>query len=227
MLNIDDKNFIPDSDIPEVQSVPADITAEPQEPENIQQVETAQARNFRQMRERMDRLERERDEALRLAQQRQQEEDLDIEVAPDELAEGKHIAKVQKQIKRLESQLMQNRLYAQYPDFDTIVSKENLEKLSEQHPEISATLQNTKDVYSAAASAYSIIKKLGIAEPTNYQAAREKEAIEKNLQKPRSIASVAPHRGNSPLSQVIDFADMTKDAKMEIFRRTQEAAKRR
>jgi hypothetical protein len=64
-------------------------------------------------------------------------EDDDINLGPDDLAEGKHLSKVGRKLKKLEDQvkyyqqqtqttLVENRLKSQYPDFDNVVSSETL-----------------------------------------------------------------------------------------------------
>src|ERR1700733_5603854 len=74
--------------------------------------EDDQSRNFKQLREKTDRIAKERDEAIaRLreyesrikSQSPTQASDMEsdeVSMAPDELAEGKHISKVQKQLNK-------------------------------------------------------------------------------------------------------------------------------
>lgn len=205
-------------------------------------VETDKEKNLRLLREKANRVERERDEALRRlqeiearsAQAAPQPEDDDVHIGPDELAEGKHLSKVVKKIRKLEEELKgyrqqasvdttEARLKAQYPDFDKIVNKDNVEMLREMYPEIAQTIHTSPDLYSRAASAYTIIKKLGINQDSDaYEA--EKAAAQKNAYKPKPTASIAPQQGESPLSRANAFANgLTPELKDQLLKEMQAA----
>lgn len=232
-----------------VQEAPESIEEEQaQEAEEAPQVQTshknnitdAQA-NMRALREKAERIERERDEAMRRLQEyesKQQtqpvEEDDDIALAPDDLAEGKHLSKVARKIKKLESELNQYkqqsnmttteaRLKSQYPDFDKIVSKDNVEMLKLQYPEIASTLNSSQDMYATAVSAYTMIKRLGIHQEEAFVA--EKAIAQKNAAKPRPLASVSPQQGDSPLSRANAFANGLTDELKEQLRREMNQAR--
>lgn len=197
--------------------------------------------SFRALREKAERIERERDDAMRRLQeietrnQQTQSEDEEINIAPDDIAEGKHLSKVSKKIKRLESELNQykqqsaattveTRLKTQYPDFDKVVSKDNIELLKAQYPEIAQTLHASSDLYSTAVSAYTIIKRLGIHQEDVYGV--EKAIAIKNAAKPRPLASVSPQQGDSPLSRANAFANgLTDDLKEQLRKEMMEARK--
>ncbi len=149
-------------------------------------------------------------------QQPQEEEEAEISVDADALVEGKHLSQVNKHIKKLEAQLHQYqqqtamsatemRLKTQYPDFDSIVSKENLESLRLAYPEIAQTINSSSDLYSKAVSAYTMIKKLGINDD-NESFDAEKEVIHKNANKPKPSAILKPQQGDSPLTKANAFA---------------------
>lgn len=218
------------------------------EPEPLQEEikQTAQARNFAALREKADRAERERDDALRILREvessrRNQplppEEDDTITIGPDDLAEGKHLSKMQKKMQKLEQQLknyeqkatesmLETQLRVNYPDFNTVVSKENIDALREEYPEIAATINSSQDHYSRAAAAYKLIKKLGINQQTpSYDA--EKLKVQQNAQKPRPLASVSPQRGDSPLSRANAFADgkLSEDLAKQLYKEMNEARK--
>jgi hypothetical protein len=195
--------------------------------------------SFRALRAKADRIERERDEAMRRLQEmeaarnftqqtEQNNEDDDINIAPDDLAEGKHLSKVAKRIKKLETELNQykqqsnqtnteTRLKAQYPDFDKVVSRDNIELLKAQYPEIAQTLHASTDLYSTAVSAYTLIKRLGIHQDDTFVA--EKAIAIKNSAKPRPLASVSPQQGDSPLSRANAFANGLTDELKEQLRK--------
>lgn len=211
-------------------------------PQEATQTESAQAKNFRQLREKAERAERERDELVRLLKEQQQakqvqpQDDDEIRLAPDDLAEGKHLTKIEKKYKKLEEQFKQYqaqtaeavveaKIKAQYPDFDKIVSRENIEALRGSYPELAQTLNASSDLYSKAVSAYTLIKKLGIVQEDLYQADRER-AI-KNAAKPKPSAAVAPQTGNSPLAKANAFAggEFTKELQEQMFKEMNEARK--
>ena len=200
-----------------------------------------EARNFAALREKANRAERERDEALRLVREmeskRQQplEEDYDISLGDDEIAEGKHLSKVQKKIKSLENQLkkyqqesamtaVESRIRSNYPDFDSVVSKDNLTSLQNSYPELAQTLLTSTDQYSQAASAYTLIKKLGIDNQGSYE--MDKQRVQQNANKPKPLASIASQQGQGALSQANAFANgLTKDLKDQLIKEMQESRK--
>jgi len=143
------------------------------------------------------------------------------------LAEGKHLTKIQKQLKRqreelqrtqdeTRSLLVETRLKAEYPDIEKVVSADNIKALSELYPEIAQTLNASSDYYSKAKAAYTMIKKFGIHVEDNYSS--EREAVAKNAAKPRPLASVSPQQADSPLSRANAFANgLTEELKARIL----------
>ncbi len=201
--------------------------------------------NFRAIREKAKQVERERDEALRLlreynarqqAEQPQAPEEIDtFGMNPDDLVEGKHLSKVAREIKSLKQQLeaAQNqsymnsteaRLKAQFPDLDKVLTPENIETFKMAYPELASTVDSTKDIYTKAVSAYTMIKKFGVyQEPGNNP---EKEIAKKNAAKPRPLTSVAPQQGDSPLSRANAFANgLTKELQEQMWREMSQARK--
>ena len=233
-----DKNQLPP--LPEEMQAAVDTPQEAQEEvqeaaAQQEQKESDSARNFRALREAKERAERERDEALRIITQVQthknnasleEEDDSDININPENLNElkplEKKIKKLENQIKQYQSQstvaATEARIKAQYPDFDNVVSQNNLAQLSSQYPEIANAIGTSSDLYSQAVSAYTIIKKLGIsAEDDTYAKDREREKV--NAAKPRPLASVSPQQGESPLSRANAFAEgLTEDLKKQLHR---------
>lgn len=204
--------------------------------------ETRQAKNFRSLRDQAERAERERDEAIRLLREieaRNQQksspiqEDYDINLGPDDLAEGKHLNKVAQKIKKLEEQVnyyqrqsaemaIETRLKAQYPDFEKIVSSQNVEQLRMNYPEIAQTINSSPDLYNKAVAAYMMIKKLGIQPEESYN--YEKVLAQKNIAKPRPAGSVAPQAADSPLSKANAFG-LTEELKKHYLKEMVEAKK--
>lgn len=198
-------------------------------------------KSFNQLREKAEKLERERDEALKYiqtlqkpAQPQQQEQDQDeITINDNDLVEGKHLSKITKKYKKLEEQLKQyqqqtsetvieTKLKTQFPDFDKVVSKDNVELLRATYPELAQTLNTSTDLYNKAVSAYTMIKKLGIHKEDTFQS--DKALAQKNAAKPKPLASIAPQQGDSPLSRANAFANgLTDDLKAQLRKEMEDA----
>jgi len=211
--------------------------------------EDLQARNIREMRLRKEQAERERDDARRQLEEIQrmqqpkqevvqqiEEEIEDLKLAEDEFVEGKHLSKVAKKIKKLENQLknyqqatttatVETRLKQKYNDFDSVVSKENVEALVRDYPELGATLKANSDLYSQAVSAYTMIKQMGIYREDKFAGDRAK--AEQNAAKPRPLASVSPQEGQGPLTKANAFANGLTDELKEQLRREMKEARAR
>lgn len=199
------------------------------------------SRNFENLRKEKARAERERDELMRRLQEMEQARptknntaatDDDLAINPDDLVEGKQLVKV---VKNLQNQLNQyqqqtaqlsteSMLKSSYPDFDAVVSRENIERLRDNHPELAATLAASPDLYNKGVSAYTLIKKLGIYEDPIFQ--QERLQAQKNATKPRALASISPQQGDTPLSRANAFANgLTPDLKKQLHREMIEAMK--
>jgi hypothetical protein len=205
--------------------------------------------SFAELKKKAQRVERERDEALKRAQELESlyssssskakpsapEEDDEIRLAPDELAEGKHLSKVNNKIKKLEQELesykqktatisVENRIKNQFPDFDKVVTPEAINTLKEAYPEIANTLNQSTDLYNTAVSAYTLIKKLDIYKDNSYDA--DKELVQKNAAKPRPVTSISPQQGNTPLTRANAFAQGLTDELKEQLRKEMSAARK-
>lgn len=212
--------------------------------ENEHQTESSQAVNIKNLRELKDRAEFERDTLLKRVDAMEQankkpeptpEPQEDFAIAPDDIVEGKHLSRYDRKIKELEGKLktyqeqstavsVEAKLQAQYPDFEKIVTQENIGLLTKAYPELAQTINSSSDLYSKAVSAYTMIKKLGIQPGNTYEA--EKTKAHMNASKPRPLASVGSQQGDSPLTKANAFADgLTEDLKKQLYKETLEAMK--
>lgn len=233
----------PQVDNPNIESAP-EVEKPNIEPDPGQ---SPSAKHFKAVRDLKERAERERDEAIRRAQEVEarysnirtnsaeplQEESQEITIGNDELAEGKHlktllnkISKLEKQQQQYQSQssssIIEARLKMQYPDIEKVVSKENVEILGIQYPELAATINESSDLYKKAVSAYTLIKKLGIHPEDNYREDRTRAAV--NAAKPRTLSSVNPQQGDSPLSHANAFANgLTDELKASLLKEMMQA----
>lgn len=225
----------------EVQEQP--IEQVPQEsPQEVQAAPKGNQENIRLLRqkaEKAERVERERDEAIRKLNELQSkaviEPDEEIDLKPDDLAEGKHLTKMQRKIKKLEEKIrvyeqssqelsVESKIRNNFPDFDKIVTTENVELLKNAYPELATALNASSDLYSKAASAYTLIKKFGIAKDEPYE--EDKERAIANAHKPRPLASVSPQQGDSPLSRANAFANgLTDELKAKLLKEMNESRK--
>lgn len=161
-----------------------------------------------------------------------QEEDPFADLSPDDwttrsqvekLAERKAMDAAKRYIdeefkKRAEAEIPQ-RLQSRYPDFEQVVSKENVEYLRSTKPEIAAALSAIGDKYGKAVAAYEYIKMLM---PQGMNLSQEKEIAEKNLKKPGNLSSV----GSEALSQAKAMErGLTPDRKKALFKEMQSAIK--
>jgi hypothetical protein len=214
-------------------------------PEQEAQQPVKPQESWKQLRQQRERAERERDEAYQLIrqmqqqqpQQQQESDDDELNIDPDTYAEGKHLSKVDRKVRKLEEQLRQyqqqsqsqsieSRIIAQYPDFDKVVSVDNIEKLKEDFPELSATLHSSNDLYSKAISTYKLIKKLGISHDNMYD--KEQAMVQKNAAKPKPSAAINPQRGDSPLSKANAFENgLTDELRKQLQREMFDAMKAR
>lgn len=222
---------------PEPEQAPTVAQAQPQE-------ESPQAKNFRQLREKAERTEREKLELIQKLQEYQKqarpqqseaEEDLSISLGNDEIAEGKHLSKLVKTVKKLEAKVAQYEqkssqmaanamLKAQYPDFENVVNSNAIEMLRNEFPEMAASLVANPDELSRAVAAYKLIKRLGYTQDQMPQYDIQKERIDANLAKPRALSSIAPQQAESPLSRVNAFENgLTSDLQKQLWKDMQEA----
>lgn len=193
-------------------------------------VETPAQMSFRQLREKAERLERERDEYARqvqrqVRQQPQEEPEEDIRINPDDLVEGKHLTRYEKKLKKLEEAMKvsqkqsydaaaEHRVRTEMPDFDNVVTQDTLYILQSQFPELAASINANPDLYSKAKAAHQAITKLGIT--PDYST--EQTTINKNINKPKPLASIAPQQGDSPLTRANAFANgLTDELKHKLY----------
>lgn len=217
------------------------------QPEEKNPVEEAKERNFRALREKAQRAEKERDELLKRFEEMQKQqsapaqqspspdEDDELGISDDDIAEGKHLKYVAKEIKRLKKELSQyqqrstaqtveNRIKYEMPDFEKVVSEENVALLKTMEPELAESLAATPDMYVKAKAAYKMIKRVGIYAEDKYES--ERSVAKKNAAKPRPLTSVSPQQGDSPLSRANAFANGLTDELKEQLRREMNQARR-
>jgi hypothetical protein len=235
----------------ESQEVREEIVEDEEQIEEVEEQEsseTPQQMNFRMIKERAERAERERDEAMKYAmsfnkptsnspEPTEPEEDYlsGLGIDNDGLAEGKHLKEILKEVRNLKKELhsyktkstqdtVEVKIKSQYPDFDKVVSQDNLQSLRNVNPDLADMILATPDIYKQAKLAYDMVKQYGIYKDQSYE--QEKIVAQKNSAKPRPLASVSPQQGDSPLSKANAFANgLTPDLKNQLLREMKNATR--
>jgi hypothetical protein len=210
---------------------------------------TSPDESFRALREKAEKAERERDAyqrtlqeiemraALYQQQAQQQQKPVEPEIDPndEDLLEGKHYKKLVNKYKALEEKLehatrksyetvIESRIRSKYDDFDTVVNADSIKALRESEPELAASLHANPDIESKAIATYKAIKRLGLQPSTEYNA--DKEQAQKNASKPKSLSSISPQQGESPLSRANAFANgLTEDLRKQLLKEMEQARK--
>lgn len=213
--------------------------------------ESQKEKSHRILRERMEAAERRNAELERMVQmnmsQNQQstkmqvveDEDDDLGINDDAYVEArqfkKALSKQKKELKETKKQIEEYRavnaaaqaeirLKSQFTDFDSIVSKENLDKLASQKPVLYRSIMASQDIYDRGYTAYEMIKAAGIIDDTYADTDRK---IEENKMRPRSAANASPQAGETPLARVGDYdrRTLTEARKEELRRQVYEAKK--
>lgn len=218
---------------------------QPQQSQPNAEWQAAKEESLRVLRERADAAERKNRELEYMIQQNMSQqqknkielvEEDDFDMSDDTYVEGKHLKKYVKNLKQelrntkkqFEEYNQQNavtqaemRLKSQFNDFDSIVSKENLEKLSIKKPELYRSIISNPDLYDKGHAAYEMIKNSGILS-NHYEEVDRR--VEENRAKPRSASNAAPQSGETPLTRVGDYDRrvLTDARRAEILRQSLE-----
>lgn len=212
--------------------------------ENVSTPEPARqdSPNFRQMRQKAEQFEREsrdKEEIIqRLLRQQQtqsytQPTSQEFDLKDDDMPEAKHINHVYQELNKVKQELNTYRqqsstsiskanLRSQYPDYDQVMSQDNIKDLEYMRPSVARALASSGDFEGSAEAAYHMIKSLGINKHTedteDYEVAKKRAAA--NMAKPKTINAIS--KSNSPLSQTAVFStELTPERKDEIWARMQ------
>ena len=239
-----EENELVEEVVEQVEQQPEETEEQKQQAElqqKQQQEQAQQQENMRSLREAKQEAERERNELLRRLEaiERNQrpaepEEDLSINIAPDDISTGAHLLKVDKRFKKIEQQYEERlrkveeratqvaaeaQLRSQYPDIDKVINPDTVRAFNEAEPELAEAIGSYTDFYRRPVAAYKAIKRSGIiSSPEEIQAQRQ---LAVNAQKPRSTSSLSPQRADSPLDQANMYANGG------LTREMKEAARRR
>jgi hypothetical protein len=232
-------NFIDSSPEPTVEH-----TVEAIEQVETIKVETPQAKNFKELKQQMLRMQKERDVLARQLSETIQRpqtfpaDTLHTEVPyykDDEYIEAKHVnalakqlADVQNQLKQFKSQstvsLAEQRLRMEFSDFGSVFTPENCQTLSLLDPDLALSIDADSDPYRKAKLAYRSIKNMGIDTQDTF--VEEKQRIQANAAKPKTMVPTAVQSGTSPLSRAASFENgLTPALQKQLQREMAEARK--
>lgn len=236
----------PEQEIPEEEEVEVEVEEAPRP--------SHKDNNLRILRERAEKAEREREEAVRYIMSMQQskpqvqkQQEVEVEDDPfarlviddESLVEGKHLKELVKEIKNLRStvknyeqqtqktahQTIEVKLQTQFPDFNKVVTEENLVQLRSMNPDLADAILANKDEYKQAKLAYDMVKQLGIYKEDVFD--EERSLVRKNTLKPRPLTSISPTQTDNPMSKVNAFAHapLTKELKDKYYEEMLQAMK--
>ena len=165
-----------------------------------------------------------------------QEEESDFTYNDDDLVEGKHLSQVTKKIQQLEQRLAQQqkqamemtseaRLKATYPDFDKVVTHENVVRLREEYPHFASMLAESSDVFTKGAAAHDLIKRLNIYKEDSF--VDDKYKALQNNQKPRALNSLPSQHTDSALSNAARYNAPSEEEKKRHYKEMMEAIQSR
>lgn len=226
-----------------VEEVSPENQEQPQEQPQIQQEQIPQdkyaynndSNNIARMRDRMERAEQERDEINRRyrAELEAKNGAVGIGIGDDDLVEGKHLSKVSKDLQGVRNELqetrallLETRIRNNFPDYEAIVTQDTIAQLQREHPEVAQAIASCPDKYAQAASAYKMIKNLGVIDDPFIKASKARATA--NLAKPRPLTSLNPQEGESPLHKANEFAEgLTPELKNKLWQEMNRATEGR
>lgn len=177
--------------------------------------------NFAELRRQVRELQEENE---RVRKQNQPQPDYGVQ--EDDLIEGKHFIQLKKELEEMKSSWKQKelatvdeRLKARFPDFSQVVSRENIEYLNNNHPEMAEALASYNDPYKKAVAAYEYMK-LVAPSPQVYE---EKKKAEENMKKPVSVNAVNKQSVLGDAKAFENGLTLTPEAQKHYWREMNEA----
>jgi hypothetical protein len=154
----------------------------------------------------------------------------ELGISKDDLSTGEHVGKIYKEIKELKKALQQQkseeteeRLRLKYPDFDAVLSTENVEYLLKNEPTLVKSIQNNPDPYVQAEAAYRLAKKFCPGE--DVEAKENARKIEENQKKPMAASSVKKSGALDQAHMYTNDRVLSKEGREFYYKQMQEARK--
>jgi hypothetical protein len=221
---------------------------EQQEPV-VARPESSKEQNHRILRERAESAERrlrELEQQMRSSRQEAPQkqryeivEEDEFDIDDDSYVEGKQVKKL---LKKMDQKLRQTtqqfeqlnqanavkyaetNLKAQFADFDSVVTEENLQKLSKSKAPLFRSIMANPDLYDRGYSAYEAIKAAGIT--TSYEEPEAKPEPRRRI--PGSAGSAPAQSAETPMMRMGDYQNsdrrvLSPERKAEIMRQVYQA----
>jgi len=195
-------------------------------------VMTDEERNWREVR----RIMQEQDEQIRqLKADRErpivQEEDDLAKLADDDIVTAKQARSLAQKmarevavqaIRERDASTVDERLKNRFPDYENVVTQDNIDLLKQQDPELAMSLYAlAQNPYEQAVAAYKMLKRTGIGDMAKTQPQKAR-ALE-NSKKPVSVQSVTK---SSAIGEVHKFENgLTPELKKQLWQEMQQAIK--
>lgn len=224
------------------QEQPIEAAPVQQEPVRDKSSRPAPDESFREIREKLEyerRLRQAYEERLRqqeqlLAQQQHPEENYDISIGDDDIAEGKVIKKLsqkqqkereadrkkyEEQISNMKAMITEQRLLMEYPDFRQVMTTDNLQKLGQLKPHLAKSILANPDTYEAHKTAFEAIKDYVLKqEDKEAELKAQQEKIAANKTRAVPTTSGVSNPSASPLSKAHAYATgLTDQRKRELY----------
>ena len=217
------------------------VTQEAQ-PTSEQKRQTDEDKNWAEARKKMRELDRQNQElrqqiaefnAAMKAQQEQKADDLDS-LGDDEIvtkAQAKKLAArlaeeaAYKALQQRDASNVEERMRLKYPDFDKVLTVDNIEMFRDKNPSLAKGLARIEDRFEQAAALYEAMKDKGFGSSgVSSQAEADKQRAIKNAQKPISVNAVTK---SSALGDAHRFENgLTKELKSQLWKEMNEATKK-
>lgn len=195
----------------------------------------AQARNWAEMRATLKEQQREikelRAQRERVEQPKQAEPDIyaELGISKDDLSTGEHLGKLYRELKSLKKELQtkeaatsDERLRMKYPDFDQVLSEENVQYLLKNEPTLVESVKSNPDPYKQAEAAYRLAKRFCPEPGENEEAKENMKKIAENQAKPMSSSAVKKSSALDQAHQYTSDKTLTKEGREHYYKLLQE-----
>lgn len=195
--------------------------------------EDSQERNWREMRRAMQELKRQNEE-LRSAFTSRQSEHSESREAPleaDDFVRGAHLQRsvqtLEQRLREQETKVAMADVRSRYPDYDEVVSEENVEWLKQNKPHLAISISSLqKDPYQMALAAYDVLKATGGDMTAQKKSQYNQKRLAENATRPTSVHAPVK-QGGGALSEANRFANgLTPDLKKSLLQEMRECSKR-
>lgn len=195
--------------------------------------ESAQERNWREMRRAMQELKRQNEELRSAFTSRQSEQPQSRETPLDEddFVRGAHLKRsvqtLEHRLREQETKAAMADVRSKHPDYDEVVSEENVEWLKQNKPHLARSISSLQeDPYQMALAAYDVLKGTGGDMTSQKKSQYNQKRLAENASRPASVHAPGK-QGGGALSEANRFANgLTDDLKKSLLQEMREASKR-